>query len=57
MMDPWMDLYISVMISPMNEPSVAEYQIHSNIATWNIFYDGSIDGCVLFGHDNCYEWV
>ena len=55
MMDLWMDLYIAVMISPMNEPSVAEEQLISTIVTWNMLYDGSMDRCVHFGHDICYE--
>ena len=52
-----MDVYTLVMISAMNGSSVVENLLHSIIATWNIFYDGSMDGCVLFGHDICYEWV
>ena len=57
MMKPWVDVYTSVIISALNGSSVAEYLIHSIIATWNILYDGSMDGCVHFGHDICTEWV
>ncbi len=46
-----------VMISAMNMSSVTEQLVHSIIVTWNMFHDGSIDGCVHFGHDICYEWV
>ena len=51
MIDPWMDLYSLGMISALNVSSVAEYQLHLIIATWNMFYHGSMDGSVLFGHD------
>ncbi len=50
-----MDAYILVMISPMSGLSVAEYQLHSIIVTWNMFYDGFMDGFVHFGHDICCE--
>ena len=52
-----MNVYILVMISPLNLSSVAEYQLHSDIATWNMFLDGYMDGCVHFGHDFSCEWV
>ena len=55
MMDSCMNVYSLVMISAMNGSSVAEQQLHSIIATWNMFYDGSMDGCVHFGDDICYE--
>ncbi len=44
-------------ISAVNESSVAENQLHPIIATWNMFYDESREGCVLFGHNICYECV
>ena len=40
-----------VMISANNGSSVAEYLLHSINATWNMFYDGTMDICVLFHHD------
>ena len=55
MMDPWMDVCYLVMISAMNGSSVAEYLLHTIIVTWNMFYDGSMGGCVLFLYDICYE--
>ncbi len=57
MMDSWMDLYILVMISAVNEHSVAEEQLISTIATWNMIYDGSSDGFVHFGHDIYHKWA
>ena len=42
-----MDMYSLVMISAVNGSSVAETQLHSITATWNMFYDRSMDGCVL----------
>ena len=57
MMDPWMDVCSLVMVFPMNGSSVAEHLLHSIIAKRNMFYDGTMDGCVRFGYDICYEWV
>ena len=51
MTDPWMDAFTLVMISAMNGSSVAENLLHSTIVTWNMFYDGSMDGWMLFGHE------
>ena len=55
MMHPWMDVCTLVMISAINGYSVAEQQLNSIIATWHMFYDGSMDRCVHFGDDICYE--
>ncbi len=52
-----MDVFTLVMISAINGSSVAQYLLHSIIATWNMFYDGTMDGCVHFGHDIFTEWV
>ncbi len=52
-----MDVCSLVVISALNGSSVAEKQLHSITATWNMFYDGTMDGYVHFGHDICYEWV
>ena len=52
-----MDVHTLVMIFAINGSSVAEYQLHSIIATWNRLYDGSMDGCIDVDHDICYEWV
>ncbi len=52
-----MDVCTLVMIFVMNGPSVAEYQLHATIATWNMFYGGSMEGCIYFGHDTCIELV
>ncbi len=57
MIDPWMDVCTLVMIFALNGSSVAEYQLHSIIATWYMFYDGPMDGCMYFGHAICREWV
>ena len=57
MIDPWMDVCTLVMISATNGSSVAEYMLHSIKLTWNMFHDGTMDGCVLFLHDICIEWV
>ncbi len=57
MLDPWMDVCSFVIISAMNGSSVTEQYLHSIIATWNMFYDGSMEGCMHIGHDICYEWV
>ena len=52
-----MDVHTLVMISAMNGSRVAQYMLNSIIATWNMFCDGTMDGCVHFGHDICYEGV
>ena len=57
MMDPRMNVYILVMISAMSGLSVAEYQLHSIIATWNMIYDGSIDGFLYLDHDIYNKWA
>ncbi len=57
MMDPWMNVSTLVMIFAMNGSSVAEQLLHSIIVTWNMFDDGSIDGCVHYGHDIFYECI
>ncbi len=57
MMKPWVDVYTLVMISALNGSRVAEYLIHSIIAAWNMFHDGSMGGFVHFGYDISIEWV
>ena len=52
-----MNVCTLVMIFAVNGSSVAEYMVHSIIATWDMFSDGTMDGCAHFGHDICYEWV
>ncbi len=37
MMDSWMDVCTLVMICVLNGCSVADQQLHSIIATWNVF--------------------
>ena len=44
-------------ISYMNASNEAEYKLHSIIVTWNMFYDGFMDGCVQFHQHICTEWV
>ncbi len=46
-----MDVYSLVMISAVNESSIAEWLFPSIIATWNMICDGTMDGCVHIGHD------
>ena len=61
MMDQWMDavkllvtVYITIRTSAINGSSAADQLLYAITATWNMYYDGSMEGCVPFGHDICY---